>query len=79
MSTKEDEEKADLIKMILDLPSEDQIVLWAMSDALIDHSAGRMSESDAAEFEAVKRRDVYNPDAIEAWLYAHGYIVRSAE
>jgi hypothetical protein len=79
MSTQQDEGKAELLQMILELPEKDQIVLWAMSNALLEHSAGKMSESDAAEFEAVKQRDVYNPDAIEAWLYEHGYIVRSAE
>jgi hypothetical protein len=73
-ATPDDPLKDDLLQKIEALPLEDQKMILAFGTAMLDQSAGRMTETDAATFAALRHSEIDNLDEIDAWLIEHGYV-----
>jgi hypothetical protein len=73
-TTPDDPMKAELLQRIEELSPEDQRMILAFGTAMLDQSAGRMTESDAATFAALRHSEIDNLDEIDAWLIEHGYL-----
>jgi O-methyltransferase involved in polyketide biosynthesis len=73
-TTPDDPMRTELLQRIEELSPNGRRMIFAYGTAMLDRSAGRMTEADAATFAALRKPDIDNLDEIEAWLIEHGYL-----